>query len=68
MVGQFRMWHWNFEDKLIGVVQDKCIASVELQVSPTFWGWLFQFGRRMRILSPEKLMEEYHSKIEELAD
>ena len=72
----------EFEDKLIGVVQDKfgehvnivrtapdkCVASVQLQVSPTFWGWLFQFGKQMRVLSPEKLVEEYHSKIKELAD
>ncbi len=72
----------EFEDKLIGVVQDKfgehvnivrtapdkCVASVQLQVSPTFWGWLFQFGKQMRILSPEKLVEEYHNKIKELAD
>ncbi len=72
----------EFEDKLIGVVQDKfgehvnivrtapdkCVAPVQLQVSPTFWGWLFQFGKQMRILSPEKLVEEYREKIAELSE
>lgn len=28
-------------------------ATVKVQISPTFWGWLFQFEGRMRILSPE---------------
>ena len=66
----------QFDDKLIGVVQDNfgeqvnivrtapttCVASVQLQVSPTFWGWLFQFGKQMSILSPEELVKEYKEK------
>lgn len=63
----------DFEDKLIGAVQDKfgedtkiirtgkdrCVAAVRLQVSPTFWGWLFQFAGRMHIVAPEELRNEY---------
>lgn len=63
----------EFENKLNGVVKDKfgeqvnivrtdtdqCVASVQLQVGSTFWGWLFQFGKQMRILSPEQLVGEY---------
>lgn len=55
----------QFSDKLIGVVYDKfgedtkmvrinennCVASVKVQISPTFWGWLFQFGNIRRIMS-----------------
>lgn len=72
----------QFDDKLIGVVQDKfgeqvsivrtapttCVASVQLQVSPTFWGWLFQFGKQMSILSPESLVKEYRKKAKELVE
>lgn len=66
----------EFDDKLIGVVQDKfgegtkmirtapdkCTASIKVQISPTFWGWLFQFVGQMKILSPESLMEEYRER------
>ena len=70
----------EFDDKLIGVVYDKfgektkiirthehkCVATIEVQISPTFWGWLFQFGKQMRILSPIKLIEEYATMVKEL--
>ena len=69
----------EFDDKLIGVVYDKfgedtkmlraqehkCVATVKVQISPTFWGWLFQFGKQMRILSPTNLIEEYRNMIRE---
>lgn len=63
----------EFNDRLIGVVYDKfgedtkmlrlsdhtCAATVKVQVSPTFWGWLFQFGDQMKLRSPETLVEQY---------
>lgn len=66
----------QFDHKLIGVVYDKfgegtkmlrindteCVAAVKAQISPTFWGWLFQFGDRMIINSPETLKEEYKNQ------
>ena len=66
----------EFDDKLIGVVYDKfgedtqmirsgdkCITTVKVQISPVFWGWLFQFGNQMRILSPKKLADDYKKQI-----
>ena len=72
----------EFDNQLIGVVYDKfgentkmiranehkCVATVRVQISPTFWGWLFQFGKQMRILSPDKLIEEYKTMIKEMLD
>ena len=69
----------EFNEKLIGVVHDKfgentkmirtapgkCVASVQVQIAPTFWGWLFQFVGEMRIISPDPLMEEYKKKAKE---
>ena len=66
----------QFDHKLIGVVYDKfgedtkmirlnsntCVATVKVQISPTFWGWIFQFGKQMRITSPEEMIEEYRAK------
>ena len=63
----------EFDDKLIGVVYDKfgedtkmirsgenkCIATVKVQISPVFWGWLFQFAGQMKILSPETVITDY---------
>lgn len=71
----------RFDNKLIGVIYDKfgedtrmirldtntCVATVTVQVSPTFWGWIFQFGNRMQITSPDHLIREYHEKAAELA-
>ena len=63
----------QFDLPLLGVVYDKfgedtkvirssdttLVASVKVQISPTFWGWLFQFGGKMRIISPDSVIEEY---------
>lgn len=71
--GQCEKVSLEFNDKLIGVVYDKfgedtkmvrtgeytIVAAVEVQISPTFWDWLFQFGDQMRILSPRNIAQEY---------
>lgn len=63
----------EFDSKLIGSVYDrfgestkitnvgggKCVATLLVQLSPTFWGWLFQFGKQVKILSPETAIQEY---------
>lgn len=70
----------EFEDSLIGVVYDKfgedtnmrridehtCIAVVNVQISPTFFGWLFQFGKKMRITSPAAMKDEYMKQVASL--
>ena len=70
----------QFDNKLIGVVYDKfgegtrmvrltedsCVATVKVQVSPTFWGWIFQFGGQMRITSPESMIAEYKQHVAKL--
>ena len=34
---------------------DRFSAAVTVQISPTFWGWVLQFGDRMHITAPEPL-------------
>ena len=67
----------EFDAKLIGVVYDKfgedtkmirsgenkCIATVKVQISPVFWGWLFQFADQMRIISPEPIIQQYQEQL-----
>lgn len=70
----------RFEDKLIGVVYDKfgedtkmirldentCETTVKIQISPTFWGWIFQFGKRMQITAPQSMIAAYKEQMEQL--
>lgn len=72
----------EFRDSLIGVVFDKfgentkmlrsgenkCIATVKVQLSPVFWGWLLQFPGEMRILSPEPVIEAYKAHLSHMDD
>jgi len=34
-------------------------ATVEVSASPTFYGWVFLFGGRMKITAPNSVIEEY---------
>ena len=45
--------------KMLPSGENKCIATVKVRISPTFWGWLFQFVGLMKVLSPEPVKEEY---------
>ena len=72
----------SFAEHLIGVVYDKfgegtrmtrnedntVTAAVTVQISPTFWGWLFQFGGDMKIVSPESAIREYRETVKLLAE
>ena len=67
----------RFDRTLIGPVFDKfgegitikseedgaCAATVQVQVSPTFFGWLAQFGEKMSIEKPKKVADEYRKHI-----
>lgn len=71
----------SFSRDLIGVIYDKFgedteiwqedgryAANVKVQISPTFWGWLFQFGGRMRLQGPAVLRKEMERQLSLLAD
>lgn len=50
---------------MIPLGEDKCVATVKVRISPVFWGWLFQFGSQMRILSPANVVADYAKMLEE---
>lgn len=68
----------RFDESLIGVIYDKfgedtrmervdettCSAKVTVQISPTFWGWVFQFNGELQIEKPKELMDTYRSLLE----
>lgn len=64
----------KFDKKLMGAVYDKFgektkirkkgeeySASVEVQISPTFWSWLMTFKGNMIISEPQELANEYQA-------
>ncbi|MBP3270628.1 MAG: WYL domain-containing protein [Ruminococcus sp.] len=43
--------------------EDKLRIKVTIQISPPFWGWLMQFGGRMKIVSPDGLKPDFDINI-----
>lgn len=37
---------------------------MKVQVSPTFWGWVFQFRSELQITDPQKLIDTYIALLE----
>lgn len=70
--GKIRKVRLSFDESLIGIMFNKFgkeisikkygsrfTASVEVQISPTFWGWLTQFPAKMEIMSPVDVKKAY---------
>jgi predicted DNA-binding transcriptional regulator YafY len=67
----------EFDRSLIGCIYDKfgentkmvsysdgiIRSTVRVQVAPTFFGWLAQFGDKMQIIEPENVREAYMGHI-----
>lgn len=54
--------------KMLPSGERKCIATVKVRISPTFWGWIFQFGKQMKVLSPSAVVEAYEQQIAALLE
>lgn len=44
------------------------VAKVNVSLSPTFYAWVFQFAGQMRILSPERAVDEMKKMAQEIID
>ena len=53
------------DTKMERVDADSCIAVVDVQISPTFWGWLFQFAGEMKIVEPTELIDTYRHLLDD---
>ena len=48
------------EETVIKAVSDNLLeTTVQVQISPTFWGWVFQFREQLSISAPEEIQEKY---------
>ena len=51
---------------MMTVNANDCAATVHVQVSPTFFGWLAQFGNKMRIISPDGVIAQYKDHVKSI--
>lgn len=72
----------EFDNSLINVVIDRFGSKViinkvnenrfrikaDVEISPTFWGWLFTFGADAKVVGPEKIVDMAKQKIKEISD
>lgn len=42
---------------------DRFTVRVDIQVSPTFWGWLFQFGTDAKVIAPQWVVDEAKNQL-----
>lgn len=71
--GQTTSVQLQFDEKLLNVVIDRFGAdahmravgpgriqvSAQVEAGPTFYGWLFQFGPQVKLLSPRQTVEDF---------
>ena len=43
-------------------------SIVEVSASPTFFGWVFGFGGKISILSPNDIKETYKEQVKQVLD
>lgn len=43
---------------------DHFVAAVDAALSPTFYGWIFEFGGKLRLLSPKAAVDEYRAMLQ----
>lgn len=53
---------------MMPVNDDTLAATVHVQISPTFFGWLAQFGGRMNIISPSKVIRKYNAHLRAIVE
>ena len=51
---------------MMAVNDDTCEATVHVQISPMFFGWLAQFAGKMKIISPDSINEQYKAHVKSI--
>ena len=45
---------------------DRFTVRVDVQISPTFWGWLFQFGGDAKVIAPDWAVEQAKKELKKI--
>ena len=43
------------------------MAVLKVELSPPFWRWIFQFGDKVKIVSPENVVDMFVKHLDEVA-
>lgn len=54
--------------RLNRISDDRFTVRAEVQISPTFWGWLFQFGTQARVVAPKEVVSEAQVELKKILD
>lgn len=52
------------DTRLVRTGANALVTSVKIQVSPPFFGWIAQFGGKIKVLTPEEVRDEFIHHIE----
>jgi len=55
------------EAMLVPEGEDRFTVTLDVVVSPPFWGWLFTLGEDVEVLSPDWAREEFRRRLERIA-
>ena len=60
----------RFGQDIMLVPQDEehFTVTLDLVVSPPFWGWLFGLGAQVEVLSPAWAVEEFRQRLDQVQD
>jgi predicted nucleic acid-binding protein len=60
----------RFDDDVPTKVVDEnhFVATVEVALSPNFYGWLFGFGDKIRLIGPDNVVKEYRELLKKELD
>ncbi len=47
--------------------EDSFVVKLDVSISPTFWGWLFQFGSEARVIAPQWVIDEAKKKLGQIS-
>ena len=67
LIGQV-MDQFGEKIEIINKRENRMDVRVTVHLSPTFYGWLAQFGNKMQILSPASVKKEYRAHIESIIE
>ena len=54
--------------KIMPYGDGKYLFKAEVQISPVFLGWVCAFGHKLKVISPNSVIESIRSHLAELAD
>lgn len=57
---------FGMNTKICACEESQYTAKVDVQLSPTFYGWLVQFAGKMKLIAPDTAVEAYHQHLKKL--